>query len=251
MSGTAPVAMTGAPLMDRLYRHQRHFYDLTRKHYLLGRDRLIMGLEPPPGSRVLEIGCGTARNLILAAQRYRDAEFYGIDISVEMLETARKAIVREGLTAHIQLAQADATRFDPALLFGVPSFARIFVSYSLSMIPAWPAVLAMAANWLAPGGELHIVDFGRQERLPAAFRVLLRGWLRQFHVQPRDELESELSRLGLPFRLERPFRGYAQYAVACQREGMRPEGPRQGRIPHGPPASGTSGEALASPAGRC
>lgn len=216
MSEAAPATLAAAPLMDRLYRHQRHIYDLTRKHYLLGRDRLIAGLQPPPGSRVLEIGCGTARNLVLAARRYCDVEFYGIDISFEMLETAHKAIVRERLTAHIQLAQADATRFGPALLFGVPSFARIFVSYSLSMIPDWPAVLDTATHWLAPGGEFHIVDFGRQERLPAAFRVLLRGWLRQFHVHPRDELESELSRLGLPFRLERPFRGYAQYAVVHQ-----------------------------------
>lgn len=241
MSDAAPGTLPAAPLMDRLYRHQRHIYDLTRKHYLLGRDRLIAGLQPPPGSRVLEIGCGTARNLVLAARRYPDVEFYGIDISFEMLETARKAIVRERLTAHIQLAQADATRFDPALLFGVPSFARIFVSYSLSMIPAWPAVLATATHWLAPCGELHIVDFGRQERLPAAFRILLRGWLRQFHVQPRDDLESELSRLGLPFRLERPFRGYAQYAVVH----------RPGRSPHGPPVPGTLAEALASHAGRC
>ena len=246
MSDAGSGTLASAPLMDRIYRHQRHIYDLTRKHYLLGRDRLIDGLRPAPGARVLEIGCGTARNLIRAARRYPDVEFYGIDISFEMLETARKAVVREGLTAHIQLAQADATRFDPALLFGVPGFARIFVSYSLSMIPAWPAALASAVHWLAPGGELHIVDFGRQERLPAAFRILLRGWLRQFHVQPRDDLERELGRLGLPFRLERPFRGYAQYAVARQLEGMRP-----GRFPHGPSAPGTSGEALASHAGRC
>ena len=54
----------GAALMDRLYRRQRHFYDVTRKHYLLGRDRLIDGLAPPSGGRVLEIGCGTARNLV-------------------------------------------------------------------------------------------------------------------------------------------------------------------------------------------
>ncbi len=216
MSDAVPGTLAAAPLMDRLYRRQRHIYDLTRKHYLLGRDRLIDGLRPASGSRVLEIGCGTARNLIRAARRYPEVEFYGIDISLEMLETARKAVVREGLTAHIQLAQADATRFDPALLFGVPRFARIFVSYSLSMIPAWPAVLATAGRWLAPGGELHIVDFGRQERLPTTFRILLRGWLRQFHVQPRDDLEHELKRLGLPFRLERPFRGYAQYAVVRQ-----------------------------------
>jgi len=207
-------------LMDRLYRRQRHVYDATRKYYLLGRDRLIRRLDPPAGSRVLEIGCGTARNLILAARTYRDVHFFGIDISSEMLGTARRLVEREGLGADIRLARADATSFDPALLFGVPGFSRIFISYSLSMMPGWQDVLARALDWLAPGGELHVVDFGGQERLPGWFRQGLREWLRMFHVTPRDELEAELSVLGLRTGaitlFERPFRGYAQYAI-CRR----------------------------------
>jgi S-adenosylmethionine-diacylgycerolhomoserine-N-methlytransferase len=205
-----------AAVMDRMYRHQRHIYDLTRKYYLLGRDRLIDRLDPPAEGRVLEIGCGTARNLLRAARAYPDVEFYGIDISSEMLETARAAIVREGLTAHIQVAQADATHFDPVMLFGVEGFSRIFISYSLSMIPEWEAVLQEAYGWLVPGGELHIVDFGRQEKLPRAFKRGLRAWLRLFHVHPRDELESALRRRGIPAEIERPFRGYFQQAV-CRR----------------------------------
>ncbi len=205
-----------AVLMDRIYRRQRHVYDFTRKYYLLGRDRLIDRLAPPAGSRVLEIGCGTARNLVRAARAYPDIEFYGIDISSEMLETARQTIARRCLTAHIQLAQADATRFDPALLFGVPGFSRIFVSYSLSMIPDWQLVLTRAYGLLLPGGELHIVDFGRQEKLPQAVKAALRAWLRLFHVQPRDDLEGELRRLGIPAVMERPFLGYSQQAV-CRR----------------------------------
>ena len=59
--------VASAELMDRIYRRQRHLYDFTRKYYLLGRDRLIHRLSPPAGSRVLEIGCGTARNLVVAA----------------------------------------------------------------------------------------------------------------------------------------------------------------------------------------
>ncbi len=126
-------------LMNRIYRRQRHVYDVTRKFYLLGRDRLIHRLSPPAGSRVLEIGCGTARNLIVAARTYPDVHFFGIDISTEMLGTARRLVAREGLSTEIRLARADATTFDPALLFGVPGFSRIFVSYSLSMIPGWQA----------------------------------------------------------------------------------------------------------------
>ena len=221
MSNAAASARRSAELMDRIYRRQRHVYDLSRKYYLLGRDRLIADLAPPPGERVLEIGCGTARNLVAVARRYPEAHLFGIDISSEMLLTARQVIAQEGLTGRVRLAHADATRFDPAILFGVPSFSRIFISYSLSMIPAWEAVLGQALAWVRPGGELHLVDFGGQEELPAWFRAGLRRWLGLFHVAPRDRLEAVLT--GLADRqmaslchFERPFRGYAQYAV-CRR----------------------------------
>ena len=48
-----------AALMDRIYRHQRHIYDASRKFYLLGRDEAITKLSPPIGGNALEIGCGT------------------------------------------------------------------------------------------------------------------------------------------------------------------------------------------------
>ena len=46
-----------AAQMDAIYRFQRHFYDLTRKPYLLGRDTLIRELAVPPSGTILEIGC--------------------------------------------------------------------------------------------------------------------------------------------------------------------------------------------------
>ena len=63
-----------AALMDGVYRGQRHIYDLTRKYYLLGRDRMIDELQPPVGGHVLEIGCGTGRNLIAAARCWPGAQ---------------------------------------------------------------------------------------------------------------------------------------------------------------------------------
>ena len=203
--------------MDRIYRRQRHFYDVTRKYYLLGRDRLIEGLAPPADGRVLEIGCGTARNLVAAARRWPTARLYGIDISREMLATARQVVERSGLAHRIALAHGDATRFDPALLFAVPSFSRVFFSYSLSMIPGWQDALVEAISWLAPDGELHVVDFSGQQRLPVLVRAGLRHWLARFHVSPRDALAAELDllsgRAGTLVSFERPYRDYAQYAV--------------------------------------
>jgi S-adenosylmethionine-diacylgycerolhomoserine-N-methlytransferase len=99
----------------------------------------------------------------------------------------------------------------------MPSFDHVMVSYSLSMIPNWQAVLQRAALSLKPGGQLHVVDFGDQRGLPRLFRSLLQRWLTLFDVSPRDDLEAALQRIavanGARLRFERPFRGYAQCAV--------------------------------------
>src|SRR6202035_230153 len=139
--------------MNRMYRWQRHIYDGTRRYYLLGRDRLIAGLQPAAGARVLEIGCGTGRNLVQAARLYPDARFFGIDVSTEMLTSAVTAISRRGLTDRIRVAHGDGTAFNPQILFGLPSFDHIMISYSLSMIPDWRGVLDAAAGRLTPGGR--------------------------------------------------------------------------------------------------
>ncbi len=169
-----------AALMDGVYRWQRHIYDATRKYYLLGRDRMIAGLDVPPGGAVLELGCGTGRNLLLAARRYPRARFYGLDISAEMLATADATLSRRALRDRVALARADATRFDAQALFGRAAFDRIFVSYALSMIPGWERAVDAALAALSPGGSLHVVDFGQQERLPGWFAAMLRAWLARF-----------------------------------------------------------------------
>jgi S-adenosylmethionine-diacylgycerolhomoserine-N-methlytransferase len=213
--GSWPVEATRR--MNRMYRWQRHIYDASRRYYLLGRDRLIARLQPAAGASVLEIGCGTGRNLVHAAGLYPDARFFGIDVSTIMLTSAISAISRRGLTNRIRVAHGEATAFDPQFLFGVAAFDHVMISYSLSMIPDWRRVLEVAAGHLKPGGRLHIVDFGDQERLPELARAVLLRWLAAFDVTPRDDLEPVLSAIaeGSAARLEfeRPFRGYAQYAV--------------------------------------
>jgi S-adenosylmethionine-diacylgycerolhomoserine-N-methlytransferase len=203
--------------MDAIYRVQRHIYDASRKYYLLGRDGLLDGLDPPPGGTVLEVGCGTGRNLILAAQRYPSACFFGFDVSNAMLDTARASVARWGLDHCISLAQADASRFDAQAVFGREGFDRVFISYALSMIPPWREAADCAFRAVRPGGSLHVVDFGEQSQLPSVFRTGLRAWLRKFSVYPRAELEDALRHLaaeaGAEIAFERPFRDYACSAV--------------------------------------
>jgi S-adenosylmethionine-diacylgycerolhomoserine-N-methlytransferase len=207
-----------AALMDRMYRRQRHIYDLSRKFYLLGRDEAIAGLNAGPGDRVLEIGCGTGRNLVKLATAYPEARLYGLDVSREMLASAAAALARAGLSRRIALGQGDAMAFDPQALFGCAEFERVMISYALSMIPPWREALGQALDVLAPGGSLHLVDFGDGAGLPGPFRTGLRGWLAAFDVIPRDDLAAALAALsaerGLTCEIETRFRGYAALAVA-------------------------------------
>lgn len=203
--------------MDRVYRYQRHIYDASRKYYLLGRDRMIRALDAGAGMTVLEVGCGTGRNLIAAARAWPKADFFGFDISGAMLETARASIGRKRLDSRITLAQADATDFDALAAFGRDRFDRIFLSYTLSMIPGWELALDAAADALAPGGTLHVVDFGQQERLPGLFGTALFAWLERFGVHPRGDLRPVLEDLAERRRLSLDFaalyRGYAWAAT--------------------------------------
>jgi len=186
------VADDAVRRMDTMYRYQRHIYDLTRKFYLLGRDRLLASLPIRPGTSVLEMGCGTGRNLVKLAHLAPDARLHGVDVAGVMIDTAARALDRAGLTKRVSLAQAGGQGFDPEAAFGLARFDVIYFSYVLSMIPDWRPVVERALTQLAPGGILAVVDFGDQQRAPRWRRRLLLGWLHLFDVHPRAEIERDL-----------------------------------------------------------
>ena len=190
MTKTAQPNVEHADLMDSVYSTQRHIYDLTRKYYLLGRDRAIKELSPNPGDTILEVGCGTGRNLIKAARQYPNCKFFGIDISSEMLATANKNIRKAGLQNQIALAQGDASNFDAQHLFNKTKFDRILMSYTLSMIPPWEAAMAQSLDLLDGHGKLVFVDFWNLSDLPNWSKTALRFWLDLFHVSARENLED-------------------------------------------------------------
>ena len=182
--------------MDRMYRYQRHFYDLTRKYYLLGRDRLIAQMNVQAGESVLEVGCGTGRNLIVLAEKYPASKFYGLDASAEMLKTAQNKIDARELSSNIVLRQELAEDLDYRKTFDLDQpFDTIFFSYSITMIPTWRESIAAAIENIKPNRSIYIVDFWDQKDLPRWFQKLLKGWLKQFHVRHWSELIPHLESL--------------------------------------------------------
>lgn len=208
-----------AGLMDDVYRGQRHIYDLTRKYYLLGRDRLIREMEVPDGGTVLEIGCGTGRNLVKLGSTWPECRLYGLDISAEMLKSAAATVAQANIQQRTTLARGDAAHFDAEALFGRRKFNRIMFSYTLSMIPDWQGALHHAFTMLSTQGSIHIVDFGQQEQLPDWFRGALQSWLRQFHVEPHVTLGACVETLAKAHKRQarenRIIRDYCRMIVAA------------------------------------
>jgi S-adenosylmethionine-diacylgycerolhomoserine-N-methlytransferase len=174
--------------MDRRYRYQRHVFDLSRKLILFGRDRAIAALRLGDARSVLEIGCGTGRNLKRMAEAHPALRLTGIDISDEMLKSARAKFARAQLDQRVTLLHGDAV---------VPTdrkAPRILMAYSLSMVPDWRRALATAIDALEPGGILAIVDFGNFGGLPDWLAEACIEILSRQDAPPCLELPQELRR---------------------------------------------------------
>jgi len=205
-SGAADQAVA----MDQMYRVTRHIYDVTRAYYLLGRDRMLAKVVTNPSTATLEVGCGTARNLIKLARRAEPGLLCGLDASQEMLDTAAASIARAGVPAagheRIRLRQGLAERLDAKTMFGRDEpFDTIFFSYCLSMVPTWPGAIEAAMANLKTGGHLVIVDFWDQKDLPGVFAAGLKKWLSLFHVHYRPEVHDALAALGTAGRADVTF----------------------------------------------
>jgi S-adenosylmethionine-diacylgycerolhomoserine-N-methlytransferase len=200
--------------MDRMYHVTRHIYDVTRAYYLLGRDRLLTKVATSPSAATLEVGCGTARNLIRLARRSEPGELFGLDASHEMLETAAASIEQSGVErggrTPIVLRQGLAEQLDAQRMFGREApFDTIYFSYCLSMVPTWPGAIEAALANLKPGGEMLIVDFWDQKDLPGWFAAGLKRWLSLFHVHYRPEVHEALTQLGASGRADVTFESVA------------------------------------------
>jgi len=211
-SSTTPELREQAERMRRYYRFHSKIYDLTRWSFLFGRDRVIDRIaEHAAPKRILEIGCGTGRNLLRLARRFPAAAVTGIDISDAMLKVAEKNVRRHG--GKIELAKY---HYDRPLK--PESYDLILFSYSLSMInPGWREALEAARRDLAPGGWLAVADF-HETPIPA-----FRRWMEVNHVRMEAHLLPELGNRFEPevIELRSAYCGWWWYLVFL---GVKPRG---------------------------
>ena len=150
--------MSGDVALDSLHRYYRwhaHFYDATRWAFLFGRRELIhSAAERLRPRRILEVGCGTGRNLVELARCFPDAQIVGLDLSADMLSKARKKV--ETYRPRVSLREG---AYNFPISSGNP-FDLIVLSYCLSMInPGFAEVLRICDQDLSSRGHLALVDF--------------------------------------------------------------------------------------------
>ncbi len=141
-----------AQRLQAFYAPQAARYDAFRARLLHGREEMLEELAIPPGSRVVELGCGTASSLaILDDQVGRIAHMDLVDLCPALLDVARQ---RAAVFPQVSVIEADATSWQPG-----QAVDRVFISYALTMIPDWQRVIDNAFAMLAPGGRIGVVDF--------------------------------------------------------------------------------------------
>ncbi len=177
---TTPDDTSGA--LARYYRFHARIYDATRWSFLFGRTAVLEALPAAP-AHILEVGCGTGRNLAWLARRHPRARLTGLDLAPAMLARARRRLAPFG--TRIQLEER-AYGVAPG---GPPAYDLVLFSYALSMFnPGWEAALAAARADLRPGGWLAVVDFH------ATPRRWFERWMGVNHVRMQGHLRPVLQR---------------------------------------------------------
>lgn len=116
-------------------------------------DLLHGGTVYPPGSRVLEFGCGVGAQTVTLARRSPQAQFIAIDIGAESVERARRCVALAGLH-NVQFVHADVLTWQ----IDSASFDHVFVCFVLEHLPHPEAALARLRMLLKPGGTLTAIE---------------------------------------------------------------------------------------------
>jgi len=114
---------------------------------------LHSGTSYPPGSVVLEAGCGVGAQTVTLAARSPHAHFTSVDVSAASLAQAQRRIDAAGLT-NVQFQQADLF----ALPFAAQSFDHVFLCFVLEHLSRPVAALSILNTLLKPGGSMTVIE---------------------------------------------------------------------------------------------
>lgn len=169
------------------YRFLTPFYDFIQKYIVRDiryKALLITQANIQPGQRVLDLGCGTGTLAIMARQAQPTAEVAGLDADPEMLKVARYKANQLRVPIQFDLG------FTNELPYPDESFDRVLSSimiHHLKTPDKWQTAREVY-RVLKPGGQLHIIDFGKPVSL---YGKILGPFLHNFE-EANDNIEGKL-----------------------------------------------------------
>ncbi len=107
----------------------------------------------PPGSRVLEAGCGVGAQTVILATHSPGAQVVSVDLSAESLAKARAAVQAAGLSG-VDFQTADVYQ----LAFPDAAFDHVFVCFLLEHLADPARALAELRRVLCPGGSMTVIE---------------------------------------------------------------------------------------------
>ena len=159
-------------------------------------DRVVGSLAIEPGTRVVDVACGTGGVALRAARA--GADVVGIDISADQLAKARTAADEEGLA--IELDEGDCQE----LPYGDAGFDAVASAFGAIFAPDHERAAGELARVCRPGGRLALTAWPKDEWSEVnerAGRVFppgpdARDWAEEAHVRALlgDSFDLELLR---------------------------------------------------------
>lgn len=140
-----------------------------------------VAVQDRPGSRVLDLGCGTGATLRHAAAHTRHTRFSGVTLAPEQVRRAAEMNAGHPGRGRLEVLRADFTRtpFDDATFDGAWAVESACHAPGVDKAP----LLAEAARLLKPGARLVVADGFRTDGgrplglvSGAAYRALCRNW---------------------------------------------------------------------------
>lgn len=107
----------------------------------------------PPGSSVLEIGCGTGAQTLIIAKKNRACRFTSIDISESSLNLAKSRIEDQGLV-NVTFQKADIC--DDDAISGM--YDHAFFCFVLEHIRDPVSIIRSACRYVKPGGTITVIE---------------------------------------------------------------------------------------------
>ncbi|WP_039940065.1 methyltransferase domain-containing protein [Streptomyces himastatinicus] len=115
---------------------------------------LHTGTAYPPGSRVLEVGCGVGAQTVHLAANSPGARLVAVDVSESSLAQGRARVAAQVPGADVAWHRADL--FD--LPFPDAAFDHLFVCFVLEHLPDPRKALTALRRVLRPGGTLTVIE---------------------------------------------------------------------------------------------